>query len=165
MESVTSQLGESCSLSVLDGRDTVYIARVPAKRIMSINLVVGSRLPAHATSMGKVLLAHLPPAELDAFFAGPPLPALTRRTISDESALRKALTQVRERGWALSDGEVKIGIRSVAAPLWNRDGQVSSAINVSAHTRVPKAELVRHHLPVLLDAARKISKFLSGRPG
>jgi IclR family pca regulon transcriptional regulator len=164
MEEVAKQLGESCSLSVLDGREIVYIARVPAKRIMSINLVVGSRLPAHATSMGKVLLAYLPPSEVDAFFAGPPLPAFTSRTICHESALRKALAKVRENGWALSEGEVEVGIRSVAAPLWDHRGRVSAAINVSAHTsRISKADFVGHHLPVLLAAAARISKSLSGR--
>jgi IclR family pca regulon transcriptional regulator len=164
MEAVTDKLGESCSLSVLDGREIVYIARVPAKRIMSINLVVGSRLPAHATSMGKVLLAYLPPHDVDAFFAGPPLQSYTKRTICDEPGLRKALAKVRENGWALSEGEVEEGIRSVAAPLWDHSGRVSAAINVSAHTsRVSKAEFLRHHLPVLVDAAHKISKSLSGR--
>lgn len=164
METVAGHLHESCSLAVLDGREIVYVARVPAKRIMSINLVVGSRLPAHATSMGKVLLAYLSPHELDAFFSGPPLPSLTKRTICDESALRKALAQVRERGWALADEEVEAGIRSVAVPLWDHGGHVTTAMNVSTHTsRASKAELLRRYLPILLDAARSISTSLGGR--
>ena len=164
MEAVTAELGESCSLSVLDGREIVYVARVPAKRIMSINLGVGSRLPAHATSMGKVLLAYLPPHDVDLFFAGPPLKSYTSRTITDEAALRKALGKVRENGWALSEGEVEVGIRSVAAPLWDHTGGVTAAINVSAHTsRVSRTDFVKHHLPVLLNAARTISRSLSGR--
>ena len=164
METIAAQLHESCSLSVLDGREIVYVARVPTKRIMSINLVVGSRLLAHATSMGKALLAYLPPHELDVYFSGPPLPSLTKKTICDESALRKALAQVRERGWALADEEVEVGIRSVAVPLWDHGGHVTTAINVSVPTsRVSKAELLRHHLPILRDAARSISASLGGR--
>ncbi len=165
METVTEQLGESCSLSVLDGREIVYIARTPAKRIMTINLVVGSRLAAHATSMGKVLLADLSPQELDAFFDGPPLQSFTKNTITSEPMLRKALEKVRENGWALSEGEVEVGIRSVAVPLRGHNGRVVAALNVSAHaSRVSKAEFLKSHLPVVLEAGRRISMSLTGRP-
>lgn len=165
MEWVTEQLSESCSVSVLDGREIVYIARMPAKRIMTINLVVGSRLAAHATSMGKVLLADLSPQELTAFFDGPPLQSFTKHTITSESALRKALEKVRENGWALSEGEVEVGIRSVAVPLRGHSGRVVAALNVSAHaSRVSKAEFLRSHLPVVLEAGRRISMSLTGRP-
>jgi IclR family pca regulon transcriptional regulator len=130
---------------------------------MSVNLVVGSRLPAHATSMGKVLLAHVSDTELDAFFAGAPLRPLTKRTISDEEGLRRVLAEVRERGWALADQESEEGIRSVAAPIWTRGGRVAAAINVSAHaSRASQAEMCRRYLPVLLDAANAISRSLGG---
>ena len=161
MEELVATLHESCSMSVLDGPDIVYIARVPAKRIMSINLVVGSRLPAHATSMGKVLLAHLPPQELDAYLASFPRASLTRRTICEEAALRQALAEVRQRGWALADQECEDGVRSVAAPVGDRTGQVRMAMNVSVHpTRVSLLELRRRHLPLLLDKARDLSQAL-----
>lgn len=164
MEAVRDQLGESCSLSVLDGREIVYIGRAPAKRIMSINLGIGSRLPAHATSMGKVLLAYLPAPELDAFFAGHVLEAHTKRTIVREPVLRAELVRVKEQGWAQADGEIEIGLRSLAAPIWDHNGRVCAAINISAHaSRVQNAEFLRHHLPVLLDAARNVSKLLTSR--
>lgn len=166
MEKVVDELHESCSLAVLDGREILYIARVPAKRIMSINLSIGSRLPAHATSLGKVLLAHLPPADLDLYLAGPPLQAVTKNTITDEAEFRKTLAIVRQRGWALSEGEVEEGIRSISAPLWDRHGRVVTAINMSVHaSRVTKAVMLKRHLPVLLEAARIISTALGGRPG
>ena len=111
MERVVEKLHESCSVSVLDGHDCVYVGRVAAKRIMSINLVVGSRLPAHATSMGKVLLAHVSPPELDGYFATAPLQRLTKRTICDETTLRRALREVKERGWAFGGGAA---LRSLA---------------------------------------------------
>jgi len=162
MERLVATLHESCSLAVLDRREVVYVGRVPAKRIMSVNLVVGSRLPAHATSMGKVLLAHLSPHELDAFFVGPPLPQLTRNTLCEERVLRKTL--VRARGWAIADEESEEGIRSVAAPIFKRDGKVAAAINISAHaSRVPLEKLCEHYLPLLLEAARAISKSLGAK--
>lgn len=161
MERLVSSVHESCSLSVLDGRDIVYVARVPAKRIMSINLVVGSRLPAHATSMGKVLLAHVRPDVLDAYFAAGPLVALTKRTIVTEPELRSALGAVREAGWAEADQETEEGVRSVAAPIYDRTRTVQAALNLSAHaSRVPLKELRQTYLPLLLEATRDISRSL-----
>jgi IclR family pca regulon transcriptional regulator len=164
MEKVTDTLHESCSVSVLDDHDIVYIARRAAKRIMSINLAVGSRLPAHATSMGKVLLAYLPLGELDQYFESVERHALTANTIVTERALRKTLDEVREKGWAVADEESELGVRSAAAPLVGRDGEVHVAINVSAHAaRVSLAQLQADYLPVLLEAARGISKVLGAR--
>ena len=161
MEKVVDKLRESCSVSVLDGHDCVYVARVAAKRIMSINLVVGSRLPAHATSMGKVLLAHLTPQELDAYFATATLQRFTRRTICDETTLRRVLREVRDRGWAFADQESEDGVRTVAAPLYDRWHKLRAAINVSAHaSRTSMKELRQAYLPVLLDAAAQISRAL-----
>jgi IclR family pca regulon transcriptional regulator len=161
METVAERLHESCSVSVLDGDQCVYVARVPAKRIMSINLAVGSRLPAHATSMGKVLLAHLSPEQLNAYFTTATLRQLTKRTICTESALRKELNGVRERGWAFADQESEDGVRTVAAPIYNRLLTVQAAINVAGHAaRVSMKALRTEHLPLLLDAARDISSAL-----
>lgn len=161
METVAERLHESCSMSVLDGHECVYVARVPAKRIMSINLAVGSRLPAHATSMGKVLLAYLSPEHLDLYFLSATLRPFTKRTICTESALRRALQEVRERGWAFADQECEDGVRTVAVPLYNRRLSVQAAINVAGHaSRVSMKALRAEHLPLLLDAARKISAAL-----
>jgi IclR family pca regulon transcriptional regulator len=166
MEKVVDKLRESCSVSVLDGHDCVYVARVAAKRIMSINLVVGSRLPAHATSMGKVLLAHLTPAELDAYFATAPLHRLTKRTICDETTLRRVLREVKDRGWAFADQESEDGVRTVAAPLFDRFHKLRAAINVSGHaSRTSMKELRQSYLPVLLDAAGQISRGLGAMNG
>jgi IclR family pca regulon transcriptional regulator len=161
MEQVVETLHESCSLSLLDGDQIVYVARVPAKRIMSINLVVGSRLPAHATSMGKVLLADLSPTALDTFFAGAPLHRLTKRTICNEAAFRKALQQIRKQGWAFADQESEDGVRTVAVPVFDRSHRVAAAMNVSGHAaRVSMKELRSHYLPVLQEAAQEASRLL-----
>jgi IclR family pca regulon transcriptional regulator len=163
MERVADTLHESCSLSVLDGDEIVYIARVSAKRIMSINLVVGSRLPAHATSMGKVLLAYLSPAALDAYFDRARLQRLTKRTICTQNALRQVLRQIRAHGWALADGESEDGVRTVAVPVFDRSQDLAAAMNVSGHAaRVSTKELRQRYLPVLLDAARETSRALGG---
>lgn len=165
MEQVAAKLHESCSVSVLDGSEIVYVARVPTKRIMTVNLAVGSRLPAYATSMGRVLLAHLPPEDLDAFFKQARLVRLTKGTICDERTLRQVLHQVRQRGWALVDQEVEEGVRSVAAPIRDRTGRVIAAINASAHaTRASVRQLRETFVPVLLDAGNRISRSL-GAPG
>jgi IclR family pca regulon transcriptional regulator len=161
MGKVTSTLHESCSVSVLDGHDIVYVARRAAKRIMSINLAIGSRLPAHATSMGKVLLAFLPPPELESYFASVDLERLTEHTIADEAALRAALAEIRELGWAIANEETEYGVRSIAAPIRDREGYVHAAINVAGHAaRVTVGQLRKDYLPVVLDAARGISKAL-----
>jgi IclR family pca regulon transcriptional regulator len=158
MEEVVDTLHESCSVSVLDAQDIVYVARVPSKRIMSIALAVGTHLPAHATSMGRVLLADLAPLELDAFFARAELPRLTDRTITGAAPLRRILDDVRERGWAMVDQEVELGVRSVAAPIRDRGGRTTAAINVSSHaSRVTLKEMRARHLPVVVAAARRIS--------
>ena len=166
MEGVAKSLQETCSLAVLDRSDIVYIGRVPANRIMTINLVVGSRLPAHATSMGKVLLAHLPADALDRFFAETTLKRLTRRTLCTEAALRPALDEVRRRGWALSDQETEDGIRTLAVPVLDRTMKVHAAMNVSGHaTRVSLSQLQRRYLPVLKRAAQETSRALGAPIG
>lgn len=161
MEQVISTLHESCSVSVLDGHEIVYVARRPAKRIMSINLALGSRLPAHATSMGKVLLAYLPPARLDDFFSSTELVRLTDHSIVDEVKLRAILAEVRDLGWAIANEETEHGVRSVAAPIFDREGEVHAALNVAGHaTRVSLAQLRKDYLPIVLEAARGISEAL-----
>src|ERR1700760_4947236 len=117
MEALVAQVNESCSISVLDDTDVVYVARVPTRRIMSITLAVGTRLPAWATSMGRVLLAELAPAELEARLARTPIEALTAYTVADADALRAALQRVRADGFAAVDQELEEGLRSLAVPI------------------------------------------------
>jgi IclR family pca regulon transcriptional regulator len=164
MRELVEHLHESSSASVLDGDEIVYVARVPTKRIMTINLAIGSRLPAYPTSMGRVLLAGLPPAELDAYFDRVDLEPLTERTVTDETRLRRLLVEVREQGWAIVDQELEEGVRSVAAPLMSADGRVEAALNVSGHaTRVTLEHLRRRFLPQVLETARRINADLRAR--
>jgi IclR family transcriptional regulator, pca regulon regulatory protein len=164
MRALVEKVHESSSASVLDNDEIVYVARVPTKRIMTINLVVGSRLPAYPTSMGRVLLAGLSPSQLDGYFERATLAPLTERTITSEPRLRAVVDEAREQGWAIVDQELEEGVRSVAAPLINADGQVVAALNVSGHaTRVTLDTLRRSFLPEVVDTARLISTDLRTR--
>jgi IclR family pca regulon transcriptional regulator len=162
LERLVEEIHESSSVSVLDGADVVYVARVPTRRIMHVSISVGTRFPAYATSMGRVLLAGLEPGRLDDVLAASELRPLTPETIHDERTLRAELDRVREQGWALVDQELEAGLRSVAAPIRGRDGEVCAAINVSAHaTRTALEDVQAGLLPPLLTTARAIERDLA----
>jgi IclR family transcriptional regulator, pca regulon regulatory protein len=164
MEALVERTHESCSAAVLDGAEIVYVARVPTKRIMTISLGLGSRLPAYATSMGRVLLAELERDQVDDLIGGGPLPAVTDRTITRPAELHDELARVRAQGWALVDQELEIGLRSVAAPLRNRQGAAVAALNVSSHAgRVSLDVIGKDFLPALLDTAEQINQRLARR--
>jgi IclR family pca regulon transcriptional regulator len=161
LEALVAEVDESSSVSVLDGADIVYVARVPTARIMTVMISVGTRFPAYATSMGRVLLAGLDPAELDAFLAGTVLQPLTGHTVSDAAALRAEIERARSQGWALVDQELEEGLRSVAAPIRDRAGRVVAALNLSTAASRRTAEQVRRDLvPPLLAAAARIERDL-----
>jgi IclR family pca regulon transcriptional regulator len=164
MRVLVEKVHESCSASVLDGQDIVYVARVPTKRIMTINLGIGSRLPAYATSMGRVLLAGLDATELETYLAGLAPEHLTARTVVGIDDLRTIVDDVRATGWAIVDQELEEGVRSVAAPLLDADGRRVAAINVSAHAaRVPLETLRDRFAPQLLQTANEINDELRRR--
>jgi IclR family pca regulon transcriptional regulator len=161
MEELVAQVHESCSLSVLDGRDIVYVARVPTHRIMAVVITVGTRFPAYATSMGRVLLAGLTPDALDEYLSGAELVALTPKTIADETQLRRALKRVTAAGYAMVDQELEVGLRSIAVPV-RVQGQVAAALNVSMHVGQRTADSARREiLPLLRDTARVIEDDLA----
>lgn len=158
MENLTEQTHESCSAAVLDGTEIVYVVRVPTKRIMTISLSLGSRLPAYATSMGRVLLAHLPPEGLDEYFRTAKLEPITPHTVCDPCLLRPILAEIKAQGWALLDQELEEGLRSIAAPIRDRRGNVIAALNLSTHvSRVSLEQLQKDFLPRLLLTAARIS--------
>ncbi len=154
---LANDVHESCSASVLDGFDIVYVARAATKRIMTISLSVGTRLPAYATSMGRVLLAALPGDRLNAYLDTATLAPLTERTIVDRDRLRAEVERTSTRGWCLVDQELEHGVRSISVPVHDAAGRVVAAVNTSAHaTRVPLATLQRSFLPKLRDCAAAI---------
>jgi IclR family pca regulon transcriptional regulator len=161
MERLVDAVHESCSASVLDGDDIVYVLRVPTRRIMSINLGIGTRLPAYATSMGRVLLAALSDRELEDYLARTKRSKLTELTRTDADDLRAIVALIRRNGWCLVDQELEQGLRSVAVPLTNSKGRVVAALNVSAHaSRVSADAMISEILPHLLVAQREIDNGL-----
>ncbi|WP_097184923.1 IclR family transcriptional regulator domain-containing protein [Blastococcus haudaquaticus] len=164
LESLVGRVDESSSLSVLDGDDVVYVARVHTKRIMTVMITVGTRFPAHATSMGRVLLAGLPARELADYLARVQPAPLTSRTVTDRGRLGAMLEQVRDQGYALVDQELEEGLRSAAAPVRNREGAVVAAVNLSVSaSRTSLRHLEDRFVPPLLETAAQISRDL-GRP-
>jgi IclR family transcriptional regulator, pca regulon regulatory protein len=156
LDRISRLTGESASAAILDGVEIVYVARAGTRRIMSIGLGVGSRLPAHATSMGRAMLAFLPEDVVSAFLRKGPFERFTVKTVTDSELLRRELVRVRAQGFALVDEELELGLRSIAVPLLV-EGQVEAAINVSVSTaQMRPAEMQERLLPVLRDAAAQM---------
>jgi IclR family pca regulon transcriptional regulator len=159
---VVAAVHESASMAVLDGSDIRYVARAAAGRIMSVDIMIGTRFPAYATSMGRVLLADLPEPERSRQLADAELKALTSHTITDPAALARVLTGVAEEGCALVDQELEEGLRSIAVPVRDPAGRAVAAVNVSMHAARTSAEEARAVvLPVLRAAAARISADLA----
>jgi len=157
LEELVAKVRESSSISVLDGHHIVYVARVPTKRIMTVAISVGTRFPAYAASMGRVLLAGLPPEELDQYLAEADLAPITARTVVDPDRLREIVRDVGRQGYAIVDQELEEGLRAIAAPIHGSGGTVTAAINLSAHaSRVSMAAMRSDLLPALLETARRI---------
>jgi IclR family pca regulon transcriptional regulator len=158
MEELSSATAESCSIAQLDGSDIVYVARVAVPKIVALAVQIGTRFPALQTSLGKVLLAALCTEEVDEVLAEPSRSGLTARWQPDRAERDAELREVRARGWALTDQQLALGIRSVAAPLRDGTGRVVGALNVNTHAAETSVEhLLDHHLPLLLKAAGEIS--------
>lgn len=130
LDALSDRIGESSSVSILDGDEIVYVARAAQRKVMSISLMPGSRLPAYCTSMGRVMLAALPEAEVRARLGAAPLPARTPLTLTAPEAILAELVRIRAEGFAMIDQEVELGLRSVAVPLANARGQVVAALNL-----------------------------------
>lgn len=161
---LTEQLNANCAISVLDGADTVFIARTTAKQTTRELLGVGMRFPAHTTSAGKVLLAELEPEEVEKLLAGRELEMLTANTIPSFEKLHEVLRQVRADGWALNDQETMVGHRSITVPVRVR-GRAVAAVGVGAHVAVASAgRMVESFLPPLLETAEAISRLLRSHP-
>jgi len=163
MREVNRKLGKACSIAVLDGEDVVYIARAHAtQKILSVNLQVGSRLPAFCTSMGRVLLATLPENRREEFLRDAKLKAYTAHTITDPDRLRELLHQVKQDGYAIVDQELEESLCAMAIPIHNRAGIVVCAMNVGLPaSQIAIGDLIDTHLPVLKDAAQKAEQLLA----
>jgi len=161
MEALVAEVKESCSAAVLDGTELVYVLRVPTHKIMSINLGIGSRLPAYCTSLGRVLLGSLEPDELRRRLVASQPAALTARTVTDIDALAAIVDEVRRQGWCLVNQELEEGLVSLAAPVHDRSGRTIAALNISGQAnRTSPEHMQQHFLPRLREAAEQISQLL-----
>ncbi|MFC4351695.1 IclR family transcriptional regulator [Fodinicurvata halophila] len=161
LDRLSDELGESTSVSILDGDEIVYVARAAQRKVMSISLMLGSRLPAYCTSMGRVLLAALPEEDARSRLEHEPLPARTPHTMTEPDALMAELSRVREQGYAVIDQEVEIGLRSIAVPLYNAQDKVIAAVNLGLPAISNKAEdLVPRYLDALRGMQRELKDVL-----
>ncbi len=164
MVELVERVHESCSVAVLDRTEIVYVARVPTSvRIMSINLGIGTRLPAFATSMGRVLLAALPAADVERLLTdASPLAKYTPKSMVDPTTLLREIDVVRRQGWALVDQELEMGLRSIAVPIVDGTGRAVAALNIGTHaSRWPIQKLTQEVLPMLRQTAASISALLA----
>lgn len=161
LERLSEEIGESSSASLLDGRDIVYVARAATKRIMSVGLSVGSRLPAYCTSMGRVLLAALPEDEARRRVEASDRLALTRATATSVEAVMARVAAARTAGYAVIDQELEVGLTSIAVPVIDREGKVVAAINVGTQaTRFPPGIIVAEILPKLLKVQAELARIV-----
>ncbi len=164
LDRVSDVLHESSSIALLEGDEILYVARSSTnRRIMSVDLGLGTRLPAYCTSMGRVLLAYLPPTELDAYLARAKIIRYTPRTIVAPEKLRHELDGIRRAGYAIVDQELEIGLRSIAVPVRDHAGAVVAAMNIGTHaSRVSLAEMEKTFLRELESAANELGTLLMG---
>lgn len=166
LEDLARQTGDSAALAVLDGAEIVYVARASVRTLLRLEAHVGSRLPAYCTSMGRVLLAGLPPARVRDFLATASLPALTEHTATDPKRLERIVDECRRNGYAAVEDELAYGVVALAVPVFDAAGRVVAALNSSSHSRkTSKARLVRERLAMLQDVSRQISRELAQLPG
>ncbi len=160
MQELVEQLNESCSAAVLDGKDVVYVARIATtKRIMSITINVGTRLPAIATSMGRVLLAGMSQPALDNFLAHCDIEEFTQYTLTDKTELLCEIAKVKQQGYSMVEQELELGLTSISVPVHNGAGEVIAALNVSTHmSQTARIQILTVILPALQSCAKTIEQ-------
>ncbi|ODT69654.1 MAG: IclR family transcriptional regulator [Pelagibacterium sp. SCN 63-23] len=161
LEDLSQATGESSSAAVLEGTNILYIARASSRRVMSINLAPGARLPAYCTSMGRTLLAAAPAGEARAILEKSELIAYTDRTKADMASITTELAVIAAQGFAVIDQELELGLCSIAVPLMNASGQVVAALNIGAQTaRSPTSRMIAQFLPLMRKVQAEVRPLL-----
>lgn len=161
LKALSDKTGAASNLSVRDGAEIIYIVRISPLQVVNLNLHLGSRLPVHCTSMGKAQLIDLTPEALADVLGEEPYKAFTQHTITNLDDLNKELAQIRQKGIALNDEELTLGVRAVAAPVRNSEGEIVASINISAaSTQISSADLEKRVAKMVLDSAQRISEAL-----
>lgn len=162
IRALTEKIGESSSMAVLDGHDVVYMARVETRRIFSSGLEVGSRLPAFCSSLGRVLLASLSDAELDRWLAEETFIPPSPRAITDPEKVLQKVLEARRLQYAIIDGEMEVGVRSIAVPIHDRSGRAIAALNIgTTAARASLDHMRKVFLPALREAAHEVEQTMS----
>lgn len=165
LQDVVDQTGDSSSVAVFDSGEVLYIASVSSKRSVRLTAGLGTRYPAYATSLGRVLLAYLPPDRLDRYFAETDLRKLTEKTVTDPTELRAILAEIRAAGVASIQDELDYGVVSVSVPVFAESGAVVAAVNCSTSpSRISREEMLASRLPLLQVTSRQISETLRHNP-
>ncbi|MQA03813.1 MAG: helix-turn-helix domain-containing protein [Streptosporangiales bacterium] len=163
MDEMSGNLGENCLAGVFDGTDVVCVART-TKRMVTVAVYIGGRIPAFATSLGRAILAYLEPAELDDYFANAELKPVTRHTVTEEVALRRELAKVRKQGWSIVENELEEGLTSVAVPVFGTGERVVASLNISVHgNRLSRKRAEQEVLPALQECASQVSILFGAR--
>lgn len=161
LDQLSDEIGESSSVSILDGAEIVYVARAAQRKVMSIALMPGSRLPAYCTSMGRVLLAALPESEARERLGTEFLPQRTPHTLTDPEAIMSEIARVRANGYAAIDQEVEMGLRSIAVPLMTVRRVTVAAVNLGLPARgEPIEAMIEHYLPALQNVSARMREIL-----
>ena len=161
LQALAESTGHTCSIGVLDGDEVVYVLRAEAKRLVRIDLAVGSRIPAWANSMGRLLLSGLDAKALDDYLERLQPVRMTRHTVTDKRKLKARILEAGREGWCAIADEVEEGIRGIAAPLHDAEGRLIAATNISlAFHDYSEAELKRKILPLLIEKTRSIEEIL-----
>ena len=161
LNELSVRLKESCVLAVLEQNEVMYVARSHGSRVLSVALNTGSRLPAYCTALGRVLLAGLSASQLDRYFAAVELVSQTDRTVISEQKLRDILFEVRQRGFAVAEEEMEVGLRSIAVPVRGASGATVAALGIGAQVgRISRDSIEDQFLPALLNAANEICLLL-----
>ncbi len=162
LDQLSETIGQSCSVAILDGHEIVYLARAAQRRVMSVGLMPGSRLPAHCTSMGRVLLAAMPEAQARELLDGMNLSPRTPNSLADVDSLMVEIARVRDQGYASVDQEVELGLRSIAVPVLNQHGDTVAALNTGFAAITPDPQVaVETYLPKLLQIQAGLARVIS----
>lgn len=163
MREVSQNLGKACSASILNDTDIVYVARIPSQQqILSVNLNIGSHLPAYCTSMGRIMLADLSIEDLEDYFQKAQLKSYTDKTVTDPEKLRRIISKVKKDGYSIVNQELEKSLQAIAVPVRNSEGRVICSMNIGMPVgQVKMNQVMSEYLPVLKNAAGKAEKALT----
>jgi len=159
MNELAELLQESCFAAILDGDAVIYVARASSNRFVNVGITIGSRVPAHCVSTGRVLLAALPDAQLHGVLSGANFPKFTPNTVTSKVKLRGLIEEARLQGWSVVDQELEVGLRSLSVPIRDRCGAVVAALNVCCPSmRITPEDMRTRVLLAVMEASNRITR-------